>query len=161
MLFLQAIFIGVVATLIMDLLIVIRTRYFSIKSLNYAFVGRWILGWKDLQFRHQNITQAASQRGEAVLGWSMHYVIGIVWAYVLLLRFPDWINQISIWPVLLISIVTLIFPFMIMQPAFGFGFFAAKTPAPKKARINSLVTHLFFAAGLYSAGWIYSGVMAG
>jgi hypothetical protein len=36
-----------------------------------------------------------------------------------------------------------------MQPAFGLGVAASKTPNPNKARLKSLVTHSVFGVGLY------------
>ena len=43
----------------------------------------------------------------------------------------------------------------------GFGFFAAKTPAPRQAIQNSLIAHLCFAVGLYIAAWIYNALFVG
>jgi hypothetical protein len=36
-----------------------------------------------------------------------------------------------------------------MQPMFGFGFAASKTPNPNQARSRSLMNHTAFGAGLY------------
>nr|WP_202899843.1 DUF2938 family protein [Kordiimonas gwangyangensis] len=52
-------------------------------------------------------------------------------------------------PALAVGIGSIIAPFFIMQPAFGFGFAASRTPAPWKARLKSLVTHTVFGMGLY------------
>lgn len=160
MLLIQAVFIGVVATLVMDVLGYARGQFFAVKSLNYAWVGRWLLGCCHLQFKHPNIVQAPARRGETAVGWAVHYLTGILWAYLLLLGFPDWRVDITVWPAVLTGLLTLAFPFLMMQPAFGFGFFAAKTPAPRLAIQNSLIAHLCFAVGLYVAAWIYRGMFA-
>jgi hypothetical protein len=52
-------------------------------------------------------------------------------------------------PALLFGIGTVIFPFLIMQPSFGLGIAASKTPKPTQARLKSLVTHTVFGVGLY------------
>jgi hypothetical protein len=36
-----------------------------------------------------------------------------------------------------------------MQPSFGLGMAAARTPKPAQARLKSLVTHAVFGVGLY------------
>jgi len=41
------------------------------------------------------------------------------------------------------------FPFFIMQPSFGLGIVASRTPKPTQARLKSLVTHTVFGIGLY------------
>lgn len=48
---------------------------------------------------------------------------------------------------LIFSIITVDFPFFIMQPAFGFGIAVNKIPAPKIARVRSLLAHLYFGIG--------------
>lgn len=157
MLGLQAIVIGILATMMMDILGYGRGQLLAVKGLNYGWLGRWVIGWKNLQFQHSNITQSAAQPGETALGWILHYVTGVLWAGLLLIIFPTWLADLSMLPALLVGLVTLAFPFLIMQPAFGFGFFASKTPKPLLAMKNSLISHLFFAVGLYAAGWVSRG----
>jgi hypothetical protein len=36
-----------------------------------------------------------------------------------------------------------------MQPSFGLGVAASKTPNPNRARLKSLMTHTVFGVGLY------------
>ncbi|WP_277756165.1 DUF2938 family protein [Rosenbergiella epipactidis] len=49
----------------------------------------------------------------------------------------------------MVGLLTLFVPFVIMQPAFGFGLAASHTPRPWLARILGLCTHLMYGAGLY------------
>jgi hypothetical protein len=42
-----------------------------------------------------------------------------------------------------------VFPLFIMQPSFGLGIAASRTPNPMQARLKSLATHTVFGAGLY------------
>mgnify|MGYP001322977835 CR=1 FL=1 len=60
---------------------------------------------------------------------------------------------------LLFGIVTVLAPFLIMQPAFGLGFAASKTPNPMQARLRSLMNHTAFGCGLYCFGWVVNWVM--
>jgi hypothetical protein len=48
-----------------------------------------------------------------------------------------------------------VFPFLVMQPALGFGFAAAKNPHPVRARFKTLMTHSVFGVGLYVSGCGY------
>jgi len=40
-------------------------------------------------------------------------------------------------------------PFFVMQPSFGFGIAASRTPNPTQARLRSLMAHTVFGVGLY------------
>jgi uncharacterized membrane protein YagU involved in acid resistance len=79
-----------------------------------------------------------------------HYTIGIVFALALVvITSGDWLAQPTLLPALLYGIGTVVFPFFIMQPSFGFGVAASKTSNPTQARLKSLMTHTVFGVGLY------------
>jgi hypothetical protein len=61
----------------------------------------------------------------------------------------DWLERPTLLPALLYGIGTVVFPFFIMQPSFGLGIAASRTPNPTQARLKSLVTHSVFGVGLY------------
>ena len=61
----------------------------------------------------------------------------------------DWLAQPTLQPALLFGLVTIVFPFFILQPSFGLGIAAARTPNPAQARLKSLMTHTVFGVGLY------------
>jgi hypothetical protein len=52
--------------------------------------------------------------------------------------------------------VTVAAPFFVMQPAFGLGIAASKTPNPTQARLHNLLTHTVYGFGLYLSAWIVS-----
>lgn len=148
--FFQFALIGVGATFIMDLWAVILRRAFNIPSLDFALVGRWVLHMRYGQWFHSPISQAASQPGEAPLGWALHYAIGALFAITFgMMIGAGWMFQPTLGPAVLFGLLTVLFPFLIMQPAFGAGIAAARTPAPMKARIKSIGTHLVFGIGLW------------
>lgn len=154
-LWVRAVLIGAGATLVMDFWAVLQKRLFGIPSLDYRLVGRWIGHWPEGRFAHAGIGKAAPVAGEAALGWIAHYLIGIVFAALLLaLRGLDWARQPTVLPALIVGIGSIVAPFFLMQPAFGLGIAAAKTPAPWTARWRSLVAHTSFAVGLYLAAWL-------
>lgn len=153
--FLHALFIGIIATLIADLLALTAKKLLNIPSLDYAWVGRWFLYMEQGQFTHTNIIQSAPLSGEKALGWFMHYAIGIAIAFIMI-----WLFKVGLIPInpylyaFIFGIITVAFPFFIMQPAFGFGIAANKIPTPKIARFRSFLAHLYFGIGLSLAWYI-------
>ncbi|MDH0338153.1 DUF2938 domain-containing protein [Metapseudomonas otitidis] len=153
--------IGVGATLVMDLWGWLLRRLTGNAGLDYALVGRWVGHMPRGRFRHAGIGRAAPVRGERVLGWTCHYLIGIGFAALLVaVAGPAWLCRPSLWPALVFGLLSVAAPFLVMQPAFGLGIAAARTPEPLKARLRSLRTHLVFGLGLYLAalgmawGWM-------
>ena len=142
--------IGLGATLVMDLWNLFLKRTFSIASLNYCMLGRWLRYMPGGTLRHASITAAPRKPLECTVGWIAHYTIGIVFALVFVaLASGDWLARPTVLPALLYGIGTVVFPFFIMQPSFGLGIAASRTPNPTQARLKSLVTHTVFGAGLY------------
>lgn len=147
----SAILIGIGATAFMDVTSMIRARL-GAPFPDYGLVGRWIAHALRGRVAHDAIARAAPVKGEALIGWSAHYVIGIGYAALLLLAFPGWAAQPTLAPAMLVGVVTVLAPFLIMQPGMGAGFFASRMPDPNAARLRSLITHALFGLGLYVAG---------
>ncbi|HBV76871.1 MULTISPECIES: DUF2938 domain-containing protein [Vibrio] len=147
---LSIIIIGMGATAIMDLWAWFQKHVLGIPSLNYALVGRWVGYLPKGQWRHKTIMQTPPLPKEAIVGWLLHYFIGVVFSALTALIFGQaWLAQPSLMPALLIGITTLIFPFFIMQPCLGFGVAASQTPAPWRARFFSFLAHTSYALGLF------------
>lgn len=152
--------IGVGATAIMDLWAAFLRRGFGISSLDFALLGRWIGHCARGRFRHHSIGQAVPVRHERVIGWSTHYTIGIGFAALLLaMAGVEWVKQPTLGPPLLVSAVTLIAPFFVMQPAMGAGIAASRTPRPNVARLRSVVTHTVYGVGMYATAWIWTHII--
>jgi hypothetical protein len=147
---LGAIAIGIGATLVMDLWNLFLKRTFSIPSLNYCLLGRWLRHMPGGTFRHANITAATQKPFECTVGWIAHYTIGVVFALVfVVLTSGGWLARPTFGLALLYGLGTVVFPFFIMQPSLGLGIAASRTPKPMQARLKSLVTHTVFGIGLY------------
>lgn len=142
-------FIGAGATLIMDLWALILRRL-GVVSLDYALVGRWIGHCVRGRFVHDSIARAQPVKGEKGLGWTAHYAIGIAFAGIFAgIVDGDWFSNPRPEVAVLFGLVTVLFPFLVMQPALGFGVAASHTPDPLSARLKSLATHTVFGLGLY------------
>lgn len=158
-LWLDALAIGVGATAVMDVWAVALKRFWCIPSLNLAMVGRWLGHLPRGTVTHANIAQAAPVRDEAILGWTAHYVIGVLFAAVLLaLAGQEWVRQPTFSPALLAGLVSVAAPFCILQPGMGAGLAASKTPHPGAARLRSLMAHTAFGIGLYLAALLWSTI---
>jgi Protein of unknown function (DUF2938) len=147
---LGAVAIGIGATLVMDLWNLFLKRTFSIPSLSYCLLGRWLRHMPAGTRRHANIGAALQKPFECTVGWIAHYTIGVVFALgFVVLTSGDWLARPTLLPALLYGIATVVFPFFIMQPSLGLGIAASRTPNPTQARLKSLVTHTVFGVGLY------------
>lgn len=149
---LAALAIGVGATMIMDLWNLTLKRALGIPSLDYCLLGRWVRHMPR-RFRHASIAAAAPKRLECAAGWLTHYGIGLglALAFVLLIA-RDWLAAPTLLPALAFGLVTVVFPFFVLQPALGFGVASSRAKDPSRARMKSLATHLVFGIGLYACG---------
>jgi len=115
-------------------------------------VGRWIGHLPQGRFVHNKIANASPIRGELLLGWSVHYAIGVGFATLLVALFGlDWLRQPTIVPALVVGVVTVVLPLFVLQPGMGLGIAATKAPSPNAARLRSLMSHTIFGVGLYVA----------
>ena len=149
---LQAIAIGLGATLMMDLWNLFLKRALSIPSLDYCLLGRWLRHMPSGTFRHQSIMSAAPRSLECQVGWVAHYSIGVTLALVFVaLSGGAWLAHPTVAPALIFGIGTVAFPFFVLQPALGLGVASSLAASPVRARLKSLVTHLVFGLGLYAS----------
>ena len=148
-------FIGVGATAVMDLWGLARKPLLGIAPPNYALVGRWIAHMTHGRFRHDSIAASAPVRGEHILGWTAHYLIGIAFAALLIGIWGfAWVRHPTIGPALAVGIGSRWRAFPPMQPGGLPASPASRTPRPASARPASLITHAVFGLGLYAAGQV-------
>lgn len=152
----SAVCIGAGATLVMDTWLILRKRVFGVPVLNYGLLGRWVAHIPRGLFMHDDIARAKAVRGERVIGWCVHYAIGISFAALLIALWGMvWIYQPTLGPALMVGIVTVLAPLFILQPAMGLGIAGSKAPKPNLNRFRSLVTHFIYGLGLYLAALLY------
>jgi len=148
--FLGAVAVGLGATLFMDVWALFLKRMFSIPSANYCLVGRWLRHMPEGTIVHASIAAAPQKRYECTVGWIAHYIIGTVYALALVAFVSSsWLARPTLLPALLFGICSVLVPYLIMQPSFGLGIAASRTPSPTQARLRSLVAHTAFGVGLY------------
>lgn len=151
----STLFIGAGATLATDLWAIARGRLLGVPAPDWSLVGRWFGHMARGRFRHERIATAEPVRGERAIGWTAHYLIGIVFAGALLaICGLAWARQPTLAPAMALGIATVAAPFLLMQPGMGAGIAASRTPRPNSARLQSLITHAIFGLGLYAAALI-------
>lgn len=149
---LSAVGIGLLATLILDLLNAGYSRIIGLPAPDYRTVGRWSAGLLRGRLRHRTILTTPPHPAEHEIGLLVHYATGVIFVAAMLSVLPRWTDAPTPGPALLTGLITLAFPFLVMQPAMGFGVAASRTPAPWKARGRSLINHLTFGLSIYLAG---------
>jgi DUF2938 family protein len=156
----DAVLIGLGATLLIDIWALFLKRAFSIRSLDYCLLGRWVLYIPRGTIVHRNITATPAKPHECTVGWTTHYLIGTVLALIFAFLASDgWLAHPTILPAVAFGIATVVMPFFTLQPSFGLGIAASKTPSPNKARLKSLMTHTVFGVGMYAWASLLSGLL--
>ena len=149
-LWLGVLLIGIGATLFMDVCGMLLQRVLNIPSADYCLVGRWLCHMLKGKFTHASIAAASRKASECVVGWVAHYVIGIMYALMLVAMMPaSWLARPTLLPAMLFGVVSVLVPYLVMQPSFGLGIAASKAPRPTEARLRSLAAHAIFGVGLY------------
>lgn len=155
-----SVIVGVGGTMIMDLWALFQAKVLKQPGLNYAMVGRWLGHMPRGKFIHSPIMKSEPIAGEALMGWSFHYLTGIGYAAIILAVWGmDWADAPTLLPALSVSWIGLIAPFFVMQPGLGAGILASKTPQPWQARMKSFITHTSFGVGLYLTAVGYSAIL--
>ena len=154
--------IGLGATALIDLWALLRRRLFGTALPDYRLLGRWLGHMPRGRFVHDSIRVAGPVRGEALLGWSAHALIGIGFAALLPLFWgPRWLQAPSLLPALLLGVATTAAPLLLMQPGMGGGIGGRRTGRALAICLQSLTTHTVFGVGLYLCARLLQAACAG
>ena len=86
----------------------------------------------------------------SLLGWGLHYVIGMLLAILAVYLAAYWnLSTLSLGFCLLFGMATVVLPICSMQPLLGLGFATGKTAQPWRNHGKSLFTHALFGLSLY------------
>ena len=144
--------IGIAATALLDLWALFLNRVFGIPLANWAMVGRWFAYLPSGRFMHDTIAGTPPVSNELAIGWIMHYLIGALFAAIVLLIWGlDWSRNPTLLPALIVGVVTVGCGWFILQPGMGFGLAASKRPNANQIRLIGLINHVVFGLGLWLA----------
>ncbi|OJF92968.1 hypothetical protein AX760_21740 [Pararhizobium antarcticum] len=155
-LLLKGVLIGLAGTVAMDVLDIILNRLIARRRPDWGLVGRWV-GHMPKIF-HDGIAKAAPVRGEAALGWSFHYGIGVFYGVVFaVLAGSDWFADPSFLPIWLFGLLTISAGWFLLFPGMGLGWAMAKVGHPWRERAWGLLGHTVFATGMWACANLIGG----
>ena len=76
--------VGVVATLMLDIVQQLMKLAFGWPTTNWGIIGRWAAGLPQGQFVNQQIGKSPPVKNELTLGWLVHYGVGIAYGAIYL-----------------------------------------------------------------------------
>lgn len=147
----RSVLIGIGATALFDLWGLLLKHAFGIPRANWGLVGRWFCHLGSGKVFHDDIAAARPFRFERAAGWIGHYLVGILFAGILLAVAPSgWTAQPTLWPALAVGLVTVGAGWFLLQPGMGAGIAASKRPNAGRIRTLNVVGHAVFGLGLYA-----------
>ncbi len=145
---------GIFATVTIDLWALLLKHGLKQQTTDWGMAGRWFANLPRGQFIHRPISKTAPVKHEQLIGWTVHYIVGVTYAAIyieivnVVLETEPTLTSASIF-----GIATVIAPWFIMQPGFGMGIMARLAPSPNIKRLMSLSVHFIFGIALY-VGWL-------
>jgi hypothetical protein len=149
----QVLLAGAIATASMDVLTVLAIQLGVIAPLSPNVIGRWFASVARAHPFHDDIARAARGSHELTIAIPVHYAIGMFLTalFVLMASVMGWPAR-SLPAALVFGVCTSVFPWLLMVPAMGYGFFGAHGPEGMRLFLSSLVSHAFFGLGIWLAG---------
>ncbi len=152
-----SVLIGIGATALMDVWAIALNKVFGIPPPNWGLVGRWFCHLTKGKVFHDDITKASPYPNELTIGWISHYLVGILYAAVLVLWGGQaWLAAPTFLPAWIVGLVTVGAGWFLLQPGMGAGWAASKRPNANQIRVLNILTHTVFAAGMYGSALLIS-----
>lgn len=143
---------GIIATAVFDLWQWLVKLIFRVPPTNWALVGRWFSYIPRGKLFHAGIGFSDPVPREAAIGWIAHYAVGLVYAAVYLVFAWFVLGPGPTFPsALVFGVITVIAPWILLQPGMGQSLFAHNAARPNVARAHNLSSHVAFGVGLYLA----------
>jgi len=147
----NGVLVGLLATMLFDGWLW-GQKQLGLKTLNFAYLGRWFGHFTQMKFVHDNIGKSPALTHEWGIGVAGHYAIGILIAELLLLVCGEqWMREPEIGAALAVGMLTVVFPLLIMQPGMGAGIAFSKMPQPFMNSLKSLLNHTIFGVCMFLA----------
>lgn len=148
---LRAVTIGIGATALFDLWQLLLNRLFGLPLPNWAMPGRWFAYLPRGKVSHEDIAKTPPVANELAIGWVMHYLVGILFAGIVLAIWGlDWARNPTFLPALIVGLATVGCGWFILQPGMGAGIAASKKPNADQIRLLNILGHTVFGIGLWA-----------
>ncbi|MEO8280305.1 MAG: DUF2938 family protein [Ideonella sp.] len=143
---------GIVGAVLMDITETLAARAGLTSGVNVALVGRWALGLLRGHWAHADIALSPVRPGEVRMGWAFHMLIGgggVALVYAALLQATGCtLPERRLWGGVAFGAATSLLPWLVLLPAFGWGWFGRRGPRGSNALLASTVSHLPYGLGL-------------
>lgn len=153
---------GIVGAVLMDITETLAARAGLTSGVNVALVGRWALGLLRGQWTHADIARSPARPGEVPMGWGFHLLIGgggVALLYAALLEATGWtLPEHRLWGGVGFGAATSLLPWLLLLPAFGWGWFGRRGPRGSNALLASTVSHLPYGLGVGAVMALGSGL---
>ena len=124
---------------------------FKIPEPSWGIVGRWFFYMvrRGVIFNPQ-ISDTSPIAHEVKIGWTFHYLIAVIWAFVFYILFISYpLLELSYKNGLLFGALTTIAPLFIFMPFTGQGVLARKTDTPYLTSLILLARHSVFGLAMF------------
>jgi Protein of unknown function (DUF2938) len=156
---LQSVIAGIFATVVLDLWQRVLYAASGIPPANWGLIGRWFAHLPRGRLVHRPIADSAAVPGEAAIGWTMHYLVGLAYgfAYLGLLLYgferpPSLLNG------FIFGTVSVVIPWFLLQPCLGIGVMGRLTADPRIPTFNALTSHMLYGVALYGGARLAAGL---
>ena len=143
---------GIFGALLMDLTEAAMARIGIRSGVNIALVGRWCLCLTRWRLAHADIQASPPLPHEASVGWAFHFLIGgggvaLIYPAVLLAMGAPLHAHPFLYG-LLFGLATSVLPWLVLLPAFGWGWFGRQGPRGANALLASPLSHIPYGMGI-------------
>ncbi len=143
---------GIVGAVLMDITETFASRAGLTSGVSVALVGRWALGLLRGQWAHVDIAASPALPGEVRMGWAFHFLIGgggVALLYAALLEAAHGTLPVHLlWGGVAFGASTSLLPWLLLLPAFGWGWFGRRGPKGSNALLASTLSHLPYGLGV-------------
>jgi hypothetical protein len=143
---------GIVGAVLMDITETLAARVGVASGVNVALVGRWAIGLLRGQWAHTDIALSPARSGEVPMGWAFHLLVG---GGGVALLYPAFVQSAGIivpahhlWGGVAFGAATSLLPWLMLLPAFGWGWFGLRGPRGSNALLASTVAHIPYGLGV-------------
>ena len=143
---------GIVGAVLMDITETFAARAGLTSGVNVALVGRWALGLLRGQWAHADIARSPARPGEVRMGWAFHFLVGgggVALLYAAFVHAAGFnLPTQHLWGGVMFGAATSLLPWLLLLPAFGWGWFGRRGPRGSNALLASTVSHIPYGLGV-------------
>ena len=148
-LLLRGIVVGVLGTVVMDVLNHLVARTGLLAKIEVRLIGRMAAGWTRGRFRYNHPSEMRQVPNELVYGVAAHYGIGLGLAFIFVLGWELLVGgPASPFWALVYGIATTVASLFFVYPCMGFGVMGLRSPDSLKSFFSSLANHFYFGIGM-------------